>query len=103
LLETNAYTVLTASDGIEAVALYAQYKENISVVLVDMMMPSMDGTTTIRTLRKMNLEVKVIAVSGLAANFQIAELLGTSIKSFLPKPYTSGELLKNLRLVLSRQ
>jgi len=100
LLETNAYQVLTANDGIEAVAMYAQHKEEISVVLVDMMMPLMDGSTTIRTLQKMNPQVKIIAVSGLAANFQMTELIGISIKSFLPKPYTSGELLKNLQLVL---
>ena len=56
---------MTASDGIEAVALYAQYKDEISAVLLDMMMPSMDGATTIRTLQKMNPQVKIIAASGL--------------------------------------
>ncbi|HEY9884465.1 MAG TPA: PAS domain S-box protein, partial [Thermosynechococcaceae cyanobacterium] len=50
-LEANNYTVLTANDGIEAIALYAQHKDSIHLVLVDMMMPSMDGLTAIRTLR----------------------------------------------------
>jgi hypothetical protein len=39
-------------DGIEAIALYAQHKAKIHVVLMDMMMPEMDGLTTIRTLKK---------------------------------------------------
>ncbi|OKH45575.1 hypothetical protein NIES2101_26345 [Calothrix sp. HK-06] len=44
-LEINNYNMFTASDGIEAIALYAQYKTKIRVVLMDMMMPEMDGLT----------------------------------------------------------
>jgi CheY-like chemotaxis protein len=100
-LEANSYKVLLASDGIEAVALYSQHKEEISVVLIDMMMPSMDGPTTIRVLQKINPQVKVIGISGLVSNHEMIEILGNTVKSFLSKPYTSNELLKNLQLVLS--
>jgi CheY-like chemotaxis protein len=100
-LETNSYKVLLASDGIEAVALYTQHKEEISVVLIDMMMPSMDGPTTIRVLQKINPKVKIIGVSGLVSNHEMIKLLGNSVKTFLPKPYTSNELLKNLQAVIS--
>ena len=101
-LETYGYKVLTASDGIEAIALYSQHKENISVVLVDMMMPSIDGPTTIGVLQKINPQVKVIGVSGLVLNPKMSERLRNSVKTFLPKPYTSEELLRNLQLVLSK-
>ena len=101
-LETSGYKVLVASDGIEAVAVYTQHKEEISVVLIDMMMPSMDGPTTIRVLQKINPQVKIIGVSGLVSNHKMIELVGSSVKTFLPKPYTSTELLKNLHLVLSK-
>lgn len=101
LLETNAYKVLTASDGIEAIALYAQHKLEICVVLIDMMMPLMDGLTTIRTLQKINPQVKIIAVSGLASNNQAHEIIGTNVKTFLSKPYTSDELLKSLQVVIA--
>lgn len=100
-LETYGYKVLVASDGIEGVALYTQHKEKISVVLIDMMMPSMDGPTTIRVLKKINPQVKIIGVSGLVSNHKMIELVGNNVKTFLPKPYTSTELLKNLHLVLS--
>ncbi|MCL1468597.1 response regulator [Argonema galeatum] len=102
-LESYNYEVITANDGVEAIALYAERKKEISVVLVDMMMPLMDGPTTIRTLQKINAAVKIIAVSGLASNNQIAELSQTSVKTFLPKPYTSEELLKNLHLVIAME
>lgn len=100
-LEAHGYNVLVASDGIEAIALYTQHKNEISVVLVDMMMPSMDGPTAIRVLQKINPQVKIIAVSGLVSNHKMLELVGNSVKTFLPKPYTSTELLKNLHVVLS--
>jgi PAS domain S-box-containing protein len=101
LLETNDYRVLVASDGIEAITLYTQHKEEISAVLIDMMMPSMDGPTAIRVLKKINPQVKIIGVSGLVSNHKMIELVGNSVKTFLPKPYTSNELLKNLQAVLS--
>jgi CheY-like chemotaxis protein len=94
-LENSNYQVNTASDGIEALALYAQQKNDIKVVLMDMMMPSMDGATTIRTLQKINPQVKIIAVSGLALNDKVAEAVGVGLKAFLSKPYTAQELLRN--------
>jgi PAS domain S-box-containing protein len=100
-LETYGYKVLTASDGIEAIALYTQHKENISVVLIDMMMPSLDGPTTIGVLQKINPQVRIIGVSGLVLNPKTIEHFGNNVKTFLPKPYTSDELLRNLQLVLS--
>jgi PAS domain S-box-containing protein len=100
-LESHDYRVLMASDGIEAVTLYAQHKDEISLVLVDMMMPSMDGITTIQTLQKINPRVKIIAVSGLVSSPNMIKLLDKNVKTFLSKPYTSNELLKNLQVVLS--
>jgi CheY-like chemotaxis protein len=100
-LETYGYNVLVASDGIEAIALYTQHKQEISAVLIDMMMPSMDGPTTIRVLQKINPLVKIIGVSGLVSNHKMIELVGNNVKTFLPKPYTSNELLTNLQVVLS--
>jgi two-component system, cell cycle sensor histidine kinase and response regulator CckA len=100
-LETYGYRVLLASDGIEAIALYTQHKEEISVVLIDMMMPSMDGPTAIRVLQKINPQVRIIGVSGLVSNHKMVELVGNSVKTFLPKPYTTNELLEKLELVLN--
>ena len=102
-LETYGYKVLIASDGIEAITLYTEYKQEISVVLLDMMMPCMDGSSTIRVLQKIDPQVKIIAVSGLGSNPKMIELIGKDIKTLLPKPYTSSELLKNLQTVLNNK
>jgi CheY-like chemotaxis protein len=99
-LETFGYTVLTASDGTEAVGLYADRKNDIAVVLTDMMMPFMDGPATIRALQKMNPAIKIIAASGLAAGHKPGDGSLEGVKVFLSKPYTAEKLLKALAEVL---
>jgi len=98
-LESHNYKAITASDGIEAIALYAEYQDRISLVLTDMVMPSMDGLTTIRTLRKINPDVKIIAVSGLSSNDKINIAYDMGVKAFLSKPYTASELLQTISTV----
>lgn len=101
VLESYNYRVLTANNGIEALALYAQNKNEISIVLLDMMMPKMDGIATIRTLQKIDTALLIIATSGLASSDNINLVISTGAKSFLPKPYTAQELLKTLQETLS--
>jgi len=100
-LENYNYRTLTASDGIEAISVYAEHKHDISLVLMDVMMPSMDGLTAIRTLQKLNPKVKVIAMSGLATNSQLAQLIESDVKAFLPKPYSVKNLMDTLQSVLA--
>lgn len=100
-LQAFNYQVLTASSGIEAMAVYAQHQEKISVVLMDMMMPSMDGALTIRALQKFNPLVNIIAVSGLVGNNKSAVF--PEVKAFVAKPYTAEVLLQNLDRVLSQE
>jgi two-component system, cell cycle sensor histidine kinase and response regulator CckA len=97
-LESYNYRTLIASDGIEALAFYAQNQQEISVVVMDIMMPNLDGVTTIRALQKMNPQVKVIAISGLIANKQLA--IQAKVQTFLLKPYTVGQLLQTLKEVI---
>lgn len=99
-LETYNYKVLTANDGISALALYVQHQAQISVVLVDMMMPAMTGSNTIQALKKIQPQAKIIAVSGLSFNNNLSQLTNLGVKKFLCKPYTSRELLQALQEVI---
>jgi CheY-like chemotaxis protein len=102
-LQAFGYRVLTATDGAEAVAIYAEHKNEIAVVLTDMIMPIMDGTAVIRALRKINPNVKMIAASGLTANGSVAKVSDAGVKHFLTKPYTAGTLLKVMRTTLDEK
>lgn len=101
MLESCAYRVLTASNGIEAIALYSKNQQEISAVLIDMMMPSMDGLTCIRTLQAINPQVKIIVMSGLASRGVMAKAMSLGIQSFLPKPFTCEELINTLSVGLN--
>ena len=100
-LENYNYKAITANDGIEAIALYAEYRDQIAIVLTDMIMPSMDGLTTIRTLQKINPAVKIIAISGLASSDKVNEATDIGVKAFLPKPFTAKQLLQTISVVKS--
>jgi PAS domain S-box-containing protein len=92
MLESSGYRVLTACDGTEAVTLYGAHEHEIRIVLLDMVMPHLDGLSTFRVLRKINPQLKVIATSGRADN-KINALLEDPTVAFLPKPYAAEKLL----------
>ncbi|MEI1375573.1 response regulator [Nostoc sp. UHCC 0926] len=100
-LEAHNYKTLIASDGMEAIALYAQYRDKISAVLMDIMLPSLDGLTAIRTLQKINPQVRIIASSGLTSDNKLSAVAAIGVNTFLSKPYTVNELLLSLQKVLS--
>lgn len=102
-LETFNYKVVTASDGIEAIATYAEHRDRIDLILIDMLMPAMDGITTIRTIQKLNPQTKIIATSGLAAQDKFHGITDVEVKAFLAKPYTAQELLQTMKQALCSQ
>lgn len=99
ILETYNYQVLTASDGIEAIALFAEHQDRIHAVLMDIMMPSMDGLGTIPLLRRFNPNLYVIGMSGLNSTEAVAQVERLGFQSFLSKPFTTRELLQILHKV----
>lgn len=100
-LENHNYQVITARDGVEAIALYVENRDKIALVLTDIFMPSMDGLTSIRTLKKINPNVKIIAVSGLAPSDKVSAVYDMGVKAFLCKPYTATQLLQTISSVKS--
>ncbi|MGG6238365.1 response regulator [Nodosilinea sp. AN01ver1] len=103
-LEAYNYRVLTACDGLDAIALYAQHQNDIQLVILDMMMPSLDGATTFRVLQKINPQVQAIAVSGLPYhNAKLTSVASLKIQGFLAKPYTIEELVKVVHTALQTE
>jgi len=100
-LQSFGYRVVLALDGAEAVAVYARQGAEIAAVVMDMMMPIMDGPATIQVLRRMNPAIRIIGVSGLSDPGHAAQATGLGVEYFLPKPFTAETLLKTLKAVLS--
>lgn len=95
-LEAFGYKVLTAADGAEGIAAYAQNMGKISAVLTDMMMPVMDGVAAIRALMRLDPAVQIIAASGLGTKSSEATAAGDGVRHFLAKPYAAEKLLQTL-------
>lgn len=100
VLEGAGYHVIPARDGASAISLYSRNQSEISAVLLDMMMPGLDGLQTLDELRRINPDVAVIACSGLRTAQREAEVLERGARSFIPKPYTEEQLLQSLCEVL---
>jgi CheY-like chemotaxis protein len=99
-LEENGYRVLTGRDGTEALAIYAERKKEIDAVVMDMVMPYLDGAATIRAMQRLNPEVRVIGSSGLSSNDKTFEVADEGTRIFLKKPYTAEKLLRALAEIL---
>lgn len=98
-LESYNYRTILAGDGIDAIALYGKHQQEISAVVMDIMMPNLDGVTTIHTLQNLNPLIKVIATSGLIDNRKLA--LDAKATTFLLKPFSIDQLLQALTKILS--
>ncbi len=90
------YRVLVASQGAEAISLYAQHRGEVATVLTDLAMPVMDGSALLVALRSIDPDVRVIGSSGMEPSGELAEF-----SHFLPKPYTAEALLQTVRASLS--
>jgi len=101
-LENHGYRVVSATDGYEAIELYKQHGRDIQVVLLDMMMPGMDGQATLAAIEELDPKVRIIASSGLPVSGRVAEVIAVGQGAYLPKPYSDEQLLATLARVLGK-
>jgi PAS domain S-box-containing protein len=98
-LERAGYRVLTAAHGAEGLAVFASHRQEVQLVITDLMMPVMDGTALVQTLREQGCGLPVIAVSGLAADEATLAALGPC--ELLAKPYTGEALLRAVAMAVA--
>ena len=93
IFEKHNYRVLSASDGPEALALFAQKMKDIGGVVTDISMPYMDGVALVRALKKMKSDIPIIASTGQGDQPGVDELEALGVTNFLTKPYNTEKLL----------
>ncbi|MBN2856954.1 MAG: response regulator [Candidatus Delongbacteria bacterium] len=96
MLTQAGYSITTASDGREAISVYKQKNKEIVLVLLDMIMPEIDGRETFKELLKINRHVKVIMTSGFARDSRVEEVLNEGAVDFIQKPYTIYNLTEKV-------
>ena len=102
-LQANGFRVITAIHGADAIEVCSRSEEEISVVLMDMMMPVMGGSTAMRMLRRQKPKLKIIGMSGLMQNEKFQEQFAGKNIDFLAKPFSGDKLLETLRKTVGPQ
>ncbi len=99
-LQELGYTILTASNGKNALDVFRQNRLRISLVLLDLIMPEMDGRNCLRELLKIDPKLRVVMVSGCASASALDDTIELGARGFVHKPYDLGSLLSTIRHVL---
>ena len=100
LLEESAYTVLEASDGLEALEIAQQHKGPIHLLLTDVVMPRMGGPALAKPAAVLHPELKVLYMSGYTGHSDVGRALLSAESELLQKPFTRDALLRKIREVL---
>ena len=99
LLERQDMRVLTAGDGEDALEVYREHQDEIDAVILDIVMPKLDGLETLKVLRSMDPSVKILLVSGYCAK----EIPEDDPALFMMKPYRATDLADKLDEVFSKK
>lgn len=102
LLEQLGYRVYTAEGGKEAIEVYRQYKDTIDLVILDMIMPDMNGAECFEQIREIKPSVKVLLSSGYSIDGQATEILKRGCNGFIQKPFNLIQMSRKIREILDR-
>lgn len=102
ILVRFGYTVLTAYSGEEAVDVYRRHKQKIAVVVLDIVLPDMDGREVFRRIREIDPEAQVIISSGYNQERDASDLLDEGALLFMQKPYRIASLVGTVGEVIEK-
>jgi signal transduction histidine kinase/ActR/RegA family two-component response regulator len=102
MLEKLGYRVIVATGGAEAVDALVEEGDSIDLVILDMIMPGMDGGRTFDRIRELRPRMPVLLSSGYAINGQAIDIMKRGCNGFIQKPFSIAELSQKIRSVLNR-
>ena len=100
MLTKFGYKVLTAPDGEKGLEVYLQHRENIHLIILDLMMPGMGGERCFEELLQIDPKAKIVIASGYSISGSTKEKLEARAVGFVEKPYQFTQMLKVIRNVL---
>jgi PAS domain S-box-containing protein len=102
ILDTAGYAVLTARDGADALARLDAVRGRVDLLVSDVVMPNLDGSQLLLALRERCPGLPALFVSGYPRDIMSARAILDERTGFLPKPFTTGDLLARVRELLDR-
>ena len=101
ICKTLGYSVITVASGKEALKIYKAKQESINLVILDMIMPEMNGLETFVKLKKLNPDIKVLLSTGYSIDAKAQKMLKNGCKGYILKPYNVIDFSHKLREVLA--
>ncbi len=102
-LRSRGYSVIEASNGVEALEALEEKNGAVDLVVSDVVMPEMDGPTLLKTMRGKNPDLRIIFVSGYAEDAFEKSLPENQQFAFLPKPFTLSQLVAAVKETMTPQ
>jgi CheY-like chemotaxis protein len=103
LLNRGNYSVITAIHGKDALELYEKHREDIRLVILDMLMPGMGGKQCLEALQDIDPNVRVLVASGHTTPGMVGELEQAGAKGFIRKPFDTPQLLEKIRKIIDEK
>jgi len=100
VLTDQGYRVVTARDGFQAVDIFRKIHAQVELVILDFVMPVMDGAAVFKELRKTSPRLPVVITSGFTPKDKLEAILADGFSGFFPKPLTRNKLLPIVRSTL---
>ncbi len=101
ILERSGFKVICAEDGEEALELFKEKGDSIDLIILDVIMPRMDGMETFKELKILKKDIRVLVSTGYLPNNMSTEFLKGGALGFIQKPYTAMELLKSVSKIIN--
>lgn len=101
MLQRLGFSVLTANDGLEAIEIFREQGDHIDCVLLDLLMPQMDGVETFREMRRIKKNISVVLSSGYTEEKAIELFAEATPAGFIKKPYNLDRLRDKMREVFT--
>lgn len=101
-LEELGYTVLTAEHGAQALELFDRSSDEIILVLLDLIMPVLDGAETAAELQARDPDVPILIMSGIGNDDALRGFGSTRIAGFVPKPFAPDQLAQAVAIARQR-
>jgi len=102
LLEALGYQAFQARNGTECLDLVTKHPDKIALVILDLIMPFMDGKETFHRIRELNPDIKILISSGVSMDEETKQMLSDGCHDFLQKPFSMDKFSKVVRRILDR-
>ena len=100
-LTNSGYQTVTAADGLEALQIFKKMKDELSLAIIDIMMPEIDGWALTKEIRKES-DLPIIMLSARAEEFDLLTGFESGIDEYVTKPFSPAVLVKRVDALIKR-